>query len=129
MTAKTGELIDGCCVDDGDQIMLITNQGIVMRMSVDDISTIGRNTSGVKLMNVSQDEDIKVIGMARIWSGFLSDESSDEGEGGSKDGDEADEAEEPEGFKVSEGSEESIESDTGMSSEDSGDFEGSEDIE
>ena len=77
VTPKTGKLIDGCAVDDGDQIMLITNQGIVMRMSVDDISTIGRNTSGVKLMNVSQDEDIKVIGIARIWSGFLTEESDE----------------------------------------------------
>ena len=78
VTEKTGELIAGCAVDPGDQVMLITNQGIVMRMSVDDISIIGRNTQGVKLMNVSQSEDIRVTGMARIWSGFLTDENSDE---------------------------------------------------
>jgi len=78
VTEKTGNVIAGCAVDDGDQIMLITNQGIVMRMSVDDISVIGRNTSGVKLMNVSQGDDIKVTGMARIWSGFLTDDSMED---------------------------------------------------
>ncbi|MBR3401908.1 MAG: DNA gyrase subunit A [Parasporobacterium sp.] len=77
VTEKTGELVAGCAVDPGDQIMLITNQGIVMRMSVDDISVIGRNTSGVKLMNVSQSEEIKLTGMARIWSGFLTEENVD----------------------------------------------------
>ena len=77
VTEKTGELVAGCAVDPGDQIMLITNQGIVMRMSVDDISVIGRNTSGVKLMNVSQSEEIKLTGMARIWSGFLTEENAD----------------------------------------------------
>ena len=35
-------------LDDGRDIMLITNEGILIRMGVDDISVIGRNTSGVK---------------------------------------------------------------------------------
>jgi len=73
VTEKTGDLVAGSAVDSGDEIMLITNQGIVMRMSVDDISVIGRNTSGVKLMNVSQSDDIKLIGLARIWNEFLVD--------------------------------------------------------
>ena len=80
VTEKTGRLAGGCAVEDGDQVMLITNQGIVMRMSVDDISVIGRNTSGVKLMNVSQSDDIKVTGMARIWSGFITDDNEEENE-------------------------------------------------
>lgn len=78
VTEKTGDLVAGSAVNPGDEIMLITNQGIVMRMSVDDISVIGRNTSGVKLMNVSQSDEIKLTGMARIWSEFLVDESADQ---------------------------------------------------
>lgn len=78
VTEKTGDLVAGCAVDPGDQIMLITNQGIVIRMSVDDISVIGRNTSGVKLMDVSQSEEIKLTGMARIWSGFLTEDTPGE---------------------------------------------------
>lgn len=80
VTEKTGDLVAGSAVNPGDEIMLITNQGIVMRMSVDDISVIGRNTSGVKLMNVSQSDEIKLTGMARIWSEFLVDESADQSE-------------------------------------------------
>ena len=48
-----------------------------MRMSVDDISVIGRNTSGVKLMNVSQSDEIRLTGLARIWTEFLVDEVSE----------------------------------------------------
>ena len=78
VTEKSGCLMAGCAVEEGDQIMLITNQGIVMRMSVDDISVIGRNTTGVKLMNVSQSEDIKVTGMARIRSEFLAGDDTED---------------------------------------------------
>ncbi|MCF0229022.1 MAG: DNA gyrase subunit A [Parasporobacterium sp.] len=77
VTEKTGCLSAGSAVSQGDEIMLITNQGIVMRMSVDDISVIGRNTTGVRLMNVNQSDDIKVIGMARIGRDFLSDEAEE----------------------------------------------------
>ncbi len=77
VTDKTGCLTAGCAVDSGDQVMLITNQGIVMRMAVDDISVIGRNTSGVKMMNINKENDIKVTGMARIPKEFLSDDESE----------------------------------------------------
>ena len=38
----------------------------MIRMFVDDISVIGRNTSGVKLMNIDQDSDIKVASIAKV---------------------------------------------------------------
>ena len=46
--------------------MLITTEGIIIRMSVDDISIIGRNTSGVKLMSIDVDSDIKVASIAKV---------------------------------------------------------------
>ena len=46
--------------------MIITNEGIVIRISVDDISVIGRNTSGVKLMAIDQDSDIRVASIAKV---------------------------------------------------------------
>ena len=64
--------------------MLITNEGIVIRMPVAGIAKIGRNTSGVKLMNVSQGEDIKVAGLARIPADWIEDEAEEEGEIGSE---------------------------------------------
>ena len=58
-TDKTGYLVGAKLVNDGREIMIITTEGIIIRMTVDDISVIGRNTSGVKLMSIDQDSDIK----------------------------------------------------------------------
>ncbi len=66
VTEKTGYLVGAKLVNDGREIMLITTEGIVIRMFVDDISVIGRNTSGVKLMNIDQDSDIKVASIAKV---------------------------------------------------------------
>ena len=66
VTDKTGQLVGAKLVDDGREIMLITTEGIIIRMSVDDISIIGRNTSGVKLMSIDQDSDIKVASIAKV---------------------------------------------------------------
>ena len=66
ITEKTGNLVGAKLVNDGREIMLITTEGIIIRMSVDDISVIGRNTSGVKLMSIDQNSDIKVASMAKV---------------------------------------------------------------
>ena len=55
VTEKTGNLVGMKLLDDGRDIMLITNEGILIRMIVDDISIFGRNTSGVKLMSIDAD--------------------------------------------------------------------------
>ena len=49
---KTGLLVNMKLVSDSDDIMMVTSGGIVIRMHAESISTIGRNTRGVKLMNV-----------------------------------------------------------------------------
>ena len=49
---KTGALVNMKLVTDGDDVMLVTSAGIVIRMHAEDISRIGRNTRGVRLMNV-----------------------------------------------------------------------------
>ena len=66
ITEKTGALVGAKLVNDGREIMLITTEGIIIRMSVDDISVIGRNTSGVKLMSIDQNTDIKVASIAKV---------------------------------------------------------------
>ena len=65
-TEKTGDLIGMKLIDDGRDIMLITNEGILIRMGVSDISIIGRNTSGVKLMSIDPDSDTKVATIAKV---------------------------------------------------------------
>ena len=78
VTEKTGYLIGAKLVSDGREIMLITTEGIVIRMSVDDISVIGRNTSGVKMMNIDQDSDIKVASIAKVRESATRDNEAEE---------------------------------------------------
>ena len=80
-TEKTGDLIGMKLIDDGRDIMLITNEGILIRMGVSDISIIGRNTSGVKLMSIDPDSDTKVATIAKVReSNTNQDEEIDENE-------------------------------------------------
>lgn len=73
ITEKTGHLIGAKLVDDGREIMLITTEGIIIRMAVDDISVIGRNTSGVKLMSIDHESDIKVASIAKVRESVTKD--------------------------------------------------------
>lgn len=77
ITEKTGTIVGAKLVHDDHDIMIITNEGIVIRISVEDISVIGRNTSGVKLMNIDQESDIRVASIAKVRD----DGSKSEGEG------------------------------------------------
>lgn len=63
---KTGYLVGAKLVNETREIMLITNEGIIIQMEVDDISIIGRSTSGVKLMNIDHDSDIVVASIAKV---------------------------------------------------------------
>ncbi len=66
ITEKTGKLVGAKLVYDDHDILMITTEGIVIRISVDDISLIGRNTSGVKLMNIDLESDVKVACIAKV---------------------------------------------------------------
>ena len=63
---KTGEVIGAKAVNDGNEIMMITNEGIVIRMFVDDISILGRVTLGVKLMNTGDKDNIVVASITKV---------------------------------------------------------------
>ena len=64
ITEKTGNIIGIKAVNDENEIMIITTGGIVIRMKVEDISVLGRVTSGVKLINM--DEDVTIASIARV---------------------------------------------------------------
>ena len=66
ITEKTGEVVGAKAVNDGNEIMMITNEGIVIRMFVDDISVLGRVTLGVKLMNTGKKDDIVVASITKV---------------------------------------------------------------
>ena len=64
ITEKTGNIIGIKAVNDDHEIMMITTEGIIIRMKVEDISILGRVTSGVKLINM--DEDVTVASIAKV---------------------------------------------------------------
>ena len=55
ITEKTGNVVEAKVVNEDDEIMIITTEGIIIRLLCTDISTVGRITSGVKLMDVQDD--------------------------------------------------------------------------
>lgn len=62
---KTGNIVAAKLVNDGTDILIITDQGQMMRTGVEGISVIGRNTSGVKLMNVNRDKNESIVSIAK----------------------------------------------------------------
>jgi DNA gyrase subunit A len=63
-TDKTGDMVALKEVIPGDELMVITRHGVIIRLPVDDIRVIGRNTQGVKIINL--DEGDSVIDVARV---------------------------------------------------------------
>lgn len=64
ITEKTGNVIGAKAVDDTREVMLITTEGIIIRLACRDISTLGRITSGVKLINL--DDNVKVATVSKV---------------------------------------------------------------
>ena len=63
ITEKTGNVVGVKAVNDDNEVMMITTEGIIIRISCSDISILGRITSGVKLMNL--DEKVSVASIAK----------------------------------------------------------------
>src|SRR6202035_3446918 len=64
VTAKNGKVIGITSVRDGDEIMLITKDGMVTRSKVEDIRIVGRNTQGVRVMNLNDGD--KIVSVAKV---------------------------------------------------------------
>lgn len=73
INSKTGDIVGVKAVNDSHEIMIITTEGIIIRLNVSDISILGRVTSGVKLINM--DQDITVASIAKVRE---SDNATDE---------------------------------------------------
>lgn len=67
ITDKSGTVVGFKAVNDDNEIMLITNQGIVIRLLCKDISILGRITTGVKLINM----DLKAILPLQVLQRFV----------------------------------------------------------
>lgn len=75
ITEKTGSIIGVKAVTKEHEIMMITTEGLIIRMPVEGISVLSRITSGVKLMNL--EEDVKVASLTKVSKG-VSDTEEDE---------------------------------------------------
>ena len=64
ITEKTGNLVGVKTVEKDDELMLITTEGIIIRIKVDDTTLLGRVTSGVKLINLN--DDVTVASIAKV---------------------------------------------------------------
>ncbi len=64
VTAKNGKVIGIASIRDGEEIMFITMQGMVTRSRVDDIRIVGRNTQGVRVMNLNEGD--RLASLAKI---------------------------------------------------------------
>lgn len=64
ITEKTGDVVGVKAVTDENEIMMITTEGIIIQIRMDEISVVGRNTSGVKLINLK--EGVTVAQIAKV---------------------------------------------------------------
>ena len=60
-TQRNGLVVYACQVTDADELMIITEQGKIIRLKVADISVIGRNTQGVKLIDLAEGETVVAV--------------------------------------------------------------------
>jgi DNA gyrase subunit A len=63
-TMKNGLVVGVAYVQAGDELLVITQQGMILRMQTDDVRAIGRATQGVTLINIEGDD--KVVSIARL---------------------------------------------------------------
>lgn len=61
VTKKTGQLVGFCVINRDGEIMMINNQGVVIKLEGNDITAVGRNTQGVRLMKLKSNESIATI--------------------------------------------------------------------
>jgi DNA gyrase subunit A len=63
-TDKNGKVVGVAYVTDGDELLLITQQGMILRMETSGVRAIGRNTQGVKMIDL--DSEDKVVAIAKL---------------------------------------------------------------
>jgi DNA gyrase subunit A len=77
VTERNGKVIGACQVKSEDEVMLISNKGTLVRVPVNEISLIGRNTQGVRLINLSNDEILVGFEKVATLNGEVSESVQD----------------------------------------------------
>lgn len=76
---RNGALVSAVCTDPGHELMLISDKGTLVRTRVAEVSQVGRNTQGVTLIRLPDDE--KLVGVVKIENGDDDAESTEDGTG------------------------------------------------
>ena len=69
ITEKTGNVIDVKTINDNEEILMITSEGVIIRIRVKDIATTSRVTQGVKLINL--ENEVRVMSIAKISEDYI----------------------------------------------------------
>ncbi|WP_317366847.1 DNA gyrase subunit A [uncultured Tyzzerella sp.] len=72
ITERTGNVIDVKMIDEKEELIMVTSEGVIIRIRAKDISTTSRVTQGVKLINI--DDDVKVMSVAKISEDYIENE-------------------------------------------------------
>ena len=83
-TDRNGATVAGLQVTPGQEIMLISSTGTLVRTAVDEISIVGRNTQGVRLIRLAEGE--RLTGIERVDESFDGAEGASEGGAGEEGG-------------------------------------------
>ncbi len=78
ITEKTGDVVGAKAVHEDQEVMLITNEGIIIRIEVSGISVLGRITSGVKLMNLDPKKNVVIASIAKVRKEETPEDDSEE---------------------------------------------------
>jgi DNA gyrase subunit A len=76
-TERNGRVVGAVQVGEDDEVMLVTNSGMLIRLRTKEVSVIGRNTQGVRLITLENEQE-KVVGLSRLPE--VKDEEGAEGE-------------------------------------------------
>ena len=80
ITDKTGKLVGMTSVNDSEDVMLITSEGVVIRMHADEISTFGRQTQGVRLMRLADEVSVVSLALTERYEEEEAESEATEGE-------------------------------------------------
>ncbi|MEG2848166.1 MAG: DNA gyrase subunit A [Bacilli bacterium] len=73
ITAKNGNIVSFKCVDSNDDLMIITDNGIIIRLPLDQVSSTGRVAQGVKLINLKGNQKVSTIAIMDTYKEISSE--------------------------------------------------------
>ena len=90
VTEKTGSLVSVRAVNGDEDVMIMTNDGIIIRIAVDHVGVYGRNTQGVKLIHVGEDTGVAKVAIVASQESLKDENTSEDSENSAENGEKSD---------------------------------------